>query len=293
MNRRKGLLNLLITLIVKIQEVKFILTIILLFSILPSPEAQIVLRIVHQSDMESDGKTTPASLHISDDLSFEDSTQIEIYLRKLLSELHSEAYLAASIDSLNYSDSTATAYLYTGKQYNRVNISPDTLDEEVIRRLNIRARKFEKPLSFKDFRKLQDKILSHYENSGYPFVKVYITDPVIDEDMISGVLSIEKNTLYKIDKIHILGDIPVNVKHLYRHIGISPGDPYNEKKFQKAGVLIRETAFLTEVRAPEMEFMSNSADMYLYLGAGRPASSVVFSGSCPVDRNSDSKLQEN
>ena len=245
---------------------KLILTILLQIAILPCLHAQIVLRVVHQPDAEYDGKTDRISISGSDDLSFQDSIDIEIYLQDLISELHSAAYLAASIDSLNYSDSMAVAYLYTGRQYRRVNTSLDSVDKELLRRLNIRTRRFEKPVSFEDFRKLQSLILSYYEDSGYPFVKVSLSEPVVDGDMISGPLSIEKNKPYNIDSIHIMGDLPVDVKHLYRHIGISPGDPYNEKKFKNAGVLLRETAFLTEVRAPEMEFMSNSADMYLYVG---------------------------
>ncbi|MGF1586168.1 MAG: BamA/TamA family outer membrane protein [Bacteroidales bacterium] len=245
---------------------KLFLTILLHLTILHSPDAQIILRIVHQPEKEIDGKIDSVYLNGSDYKSFNDSIDIEIYLQNLISELHSAAYLAASIDSLNYTDSLAFAYLYTGRQYRRVNVSVDNIDSETLRNLNIRTRRFEKPVSFEDFRRLQDRILSHFENTGYPFVKVFLSEPLVDGDMISGLLIIDKNNRFNIDNIHILGDLPVDVKHLYRHIGISVGDPYSEKKFTNAGVLLRETAFLTEVRAPEMEFMRNTADMYLYVG---------------------------
>jgi outer membrane protein assembly factor BamA len=270
--------------------VKFILTILLHLTVLLSLEAQIALSIVHQPENETDGRIKSVNINAHDDLSFKDSIDIIIYLQELISELHSKAYLAASIDSLNYSDGMAVARLYTGRQYRRVSISLDEDDKELLRRLNIRTRRFEKALSFEEFRKLQGSILIHLENTGYPFAKVSISEPVVDGDMISGVLSIERNTPYNIDNIHILGDLPVNVKHLYRHIGIRPGDQYSEKKFKNAGILIRETAFLTEVRAPEMEFMSNSADMYLYVGRRQASQFSGILGILPGGPDQSFKL---
>jgi outer membrane protein assembly factor BamA len=197
---------------------------------------------------------------------FDDSLGVGIFLQDLISDLHSKAYLAASVDSISYSPGKTIAWLNTGKKYNHVYVSLGQIDNHLLRLFNLRPALYQRQaLSFAAFRNLQKRLLSHYENSGYPFAASSLSDLEINGDTIRGNLVIEKNRRYHIDSIHIYGNAPVEPRFLYRHLGIHPGDPYSEEKFRSAGQVIRETGYLSEIRAAEMEFMSESADLYLYL----------------------------
>ena len=213
-----------------------------------------------------------------------DSLSLEKYLSDLIDSLHYRAFLEASIDSMVYTPQNATAYLHKGRQYRRVQLYPGHLDEQALRTLNIRRNRYEGvPLSIGRFRNLQQRILNHYENTGYPFASVSLADMEINEDTIRGRLVIEKNRYYRIDSIHIYGDAQVNSKYLYRHIGILPGDHYSEERFRKAGERIRQTAFLSKIREPEMEFMKESADLYLYVDRRRASNFSGILGIIPGD----------
>ena len=222
---------------------------------------------------------------------YKDSLSIEKHLRDFLTELHSGGFLEASIDSLAYSSHNVTAYLHKGPQYKRIRVSLDQIDKQVIRLLNIRAGRYERePLNFPTFRNLQNKILTHYENSGYPFATISLSGLQVNQDTITGSLVVMKNHYYNIDSIHINGDVPVKRKHLYRHIAIHPGDPYSEKSLIKVGERIRRTPYLNEIREAEVEFMSKSADLYLYIDRQQASSFSGILGIMPGGNDRTVKL---
>ncbi len=209
-------------------------------------------------------------------LEFSDTLNLERYLAGIIASLHSMAYLEASVDSLLHAPGGATAYIHTGLRYDVVDLSLEEIDPGVLQKLNIRARRYERrPVGIVTFRSLQERILNHYENNGYPFASVSLAATSIDRDTIRGMLTVERNGFYRIDSVHIYGDPRVEKQYLYRHIGISPGDPYSEKRFRQSGRLIRETGFLGEIREPEVEFMRDAADLYLYIDHRQ---SGMFSG---------------
>ncbi|MFO7922277.1 MAG: BamA/TamA family outer membrane protein [Bacteroidales bacterium] len=228
--------------------------------------------------IESAGNLTAEEVitEVLQEKEFDDTLGIENHLRKVTALLHDRAWLEASIDSIVYRPGGATAWLHTGRQYNRVEVCFEGIDRQVLRTLNIRPDRYrDRTIGISTFRDLQNRVLTHYENSGYPFTSVALGDIVTDDNVIRGRLKIEKNRYYRIDSIHIYGDARVESKYLFRHLGIHPGDPYSEERFRTTGQLIDETPFLTQIREAEMEFMSETADLYLYLGS-RQASS--FSG---------------
>ncbi len=237
-----------------------LIPLILILSTFISPlRAQISLDIVNdrQSGFDKPGFGNAG---------FDDSLSVEIYLRGLILSLHDQAYLEASVDSVVYGPEKARAYLHTGKRYNHVRVSLGLVDQQILRSLNIRTARYEQRiLDISVFRALQHKLLGHYENSGYPFASAALLNMEMSGDTISGSLAIKENTRYLIDSIYIYGDPPVKRDHLYRHIGIHPGDPYSEHRFTRAGELLSESSFITVIRQPEMEFMQNTADLYLYL----------------------------
>ncbi|TVR71223.1 MAG: hypothetical protein EA408_09470 [Marinilabiliales bacterium] len=217
-----------------------------------------------------------------DDLQFNDTLGIERHLAGIISALHSMAHLEASVDSLVFDRCGATAYIHAGARYGTIGVCLGGIDREVLGRLNIRERRYERrPVDIASFRQLQHRLLTHYENNGYPFASVALEGTEIHNDTIRGRLTVQRNRHYRIDSIHVYGDTRVERKHLYRHIGIVPGDPYSEKRFRQAGQRIRETGFFEEIREPEVEFMREEADLYLYLNHRQSGSFNGIIGLAP------------
>jgi outer membrane protein assembly factor BamA len=261
-----------------------LIPLILALILIPAPaKAQISLGIV------DDRLAGPMPVNMES--GFGDSLSVERFLRGLIASLHEQSYLEASVDSIVYDSSNATAYLHKGAKYNHVRITLDQVDEQVLRSLNIRTSRYEgRTIDISDFRLLQHRLLEHYENSGYPFAAAIIAPLELWGDTIAGRLTIKKNRYYIIDSIFIYGDPPVKREYLYRHIGISPGDPYSESRFMKTKDRLRETPFLKESREAEMEFMQKSADLHLYIERQQASRFSGILGILPGDAFSRTRL---
>jgi translocation and assembly module TamA len=236
------------------------------FTLLNSLNAQLSLEIVHSGGALTVTSARSDNSEFNYRKEFKDSLEIAEYLHELIKDLQSDAFLSASADSVVYTSGKVTAWLHMGIRYRWVITSLELVDPQVLREIRIPSGRFgDVPVSYEDFRQLQERLLDYYENSGYPFVTVSLQEPKITCDTIAGLLEVEKNQFYRIENIHVTGDTLVKQKILFRHIGIHPGDQYSEKKFKNAGYRIVNTSGLNQIRKAEMEFMSETADMYLYL----------------------------
>ena len=70
---------------------------------------------------------------------------------------------------------------------------------------------------------------------------------------------------YVIDSVLIKGKVKVSNTYMYSHIGIKPGDLYNESKIGDIKVRIRDLAFLKEEKPSQIIFTENTAKLILYL----------------------------
>jgi outer membrane protein assembly factor BamA len=260
---------------------KLVTGIMIAFLIPDLLSAQIRLELVTVNESK---KEYPVILN---EVVVDDTLGLYQHLWSIIDSLHFHAYLEASVDSISFESGKARAYLHEGRQYGLVSLSLDQIDDRVLRTLRIRKSRYENdPLTIYQFRELIDRLLSHYENTGYPFAAVSVTDLDINSDTISGNLVIDRRRLYRIDSIFIYGDAPVGNKYMYRHLNISPGDLYSERRFRRTGEKVRQTPFLREIREPEVEFNMESADLYIYAG-NQPASSFSgILGIIPGDGNS-------
>ena len=107
---------------------------------------------------------------------FPDSLSRHRAVQDYLVDLYSRGYLAASFDSLQYDSVRLTAFLRQGNIYKWVNIDAGEVDEGVLSRVGFRDKLYQnKPFNHQQVRKLQEAILEHYENNGYPFVSVRLS----------------------------------------------------------------------------------------------------------------------
>jgi outer membrane protein assembly factor BamA len=259
---------------------------LILFSLimLTPARAQIHLDIIHD-------RSSGARLPGVPDSGFKDSLSVVRFLHGVTRSLHEQAFMEASVDSVVGAGERFSAFMHTGPAYNYISVTLDSIDIPVLRSCNINRSKYEnRILDLPAFRILQNKLLSYYEDSGYPFASVSFSSLEIRGDTLYGNLAINKNRRYLIGNIHILGDQPVKNTRLYRHLGIYPGDTYSENNFKRAGDLLRNTEFLSEIRPPEIEFMPESADLYLYIERRQASNFSGIIGIMPGDGRNKTRL---
>jgi outer membrane protein assembly factor BamA len=191
-------------------------------------------------------------------------------LKDLLLDLRREGYLAASLDSLVMDGKDASAWVFVGPRFEWGTLSLDSLDRKLLRKAGIRERDFAgKPVRSKKLASAQEKILQAYENNGYPFASLHISQPRLDGPMLSGNLRVAENGLFRIDTIHIKGEARISPAYLEKLTAVQTGDVYREDRIRNIPNRIRETTFLEEIRPFELEYFAGKVDVYTYLKKAR------------------------
>jgi len=105
-------------------------------------------------------------------------------------------------------------------------------------------------------------ILTLYENSGYPFIKVIIPSVYLYSDSSSGKcyadvrLKIDRGTKNKIDKIEIAGNKKTKDYVITRELRIKTGEVYSQKKIEELPDRLNRLRFFDPVNTPS--FFLNS-----------------------------------
>ncbi len=187
-------------------------------------------------------------------------------VNKVYLALLNEGYITAAVDSVNWDSLNATAFMYAGHKHKWINLKYEKKDEALISNLGYGEHFFtNRAFKFNELSVFMEKIVSHYENSGYPFVNTYLDSINFLENAVSAKLTINKNEFVKLDSLITKGDGKVNQKFLLRYLGIKNGMPYNELTFKGVSNKIRQLPFVTEIKAPVMRLTDKQNKFYLFL----------------------------
>jgi outer membrane protein assembly factor BamA len=187
-------------------------------------------------------------------------------MQKVLFSLYDNAYLSASYDSTMEDTTLLNVYLFHGKRYEWAYLKKGNVDEEVLSQLGFRERVYRnKPFYYKDALMLMDKVVSFYEDHGYPFAQIHLDSVKLKDNTVAAVLSIQKRQLIKIDSIEIKGTLKLSSQYLYGYLGIKPGDVYNESKIRAISLRLKSLPFLMETKSAQVIFVQGKAKVFLFL----------------------------
>lgn len=177
--------------------------------------------------------------------------------QRILFVCYDNAYLTAAYDSIAGDSLTQKAYLSLGAQYKWAYLRKGNVDEGVLSETGFREKLYSnRPVKYKDVKRVQEKIITYYENNGYPFASIRLDSVMITGDKISAQLLLEKNREEKIDSVIIKGNAKIAPVYMYNYLDIKPGSEYNESKLQKVNTRLRELPFVT-VRKPSSVVFTN------------------------------------
>lgn len=165
-------------------------------------------------------------------------------IRTVLSNLHNDGFLLAGVDSLRDDSTHLTAWLSIGKKFKLGSLAMGNLNPELYARLS--PTKTNKSFSYPNLAAQQQKVITWYENHGYPFVQVRFDSLSTTDNKINLEWQVQPDKLYKIDSIVLEGDLKISRQFLYRYLGIHQGMPYNEELFASLSTKLRQLAFLKE-----------------------------------------------
>lgn len=139
------------------------------------------------------------------------------------------------------------------------------IEPQLLQRLEIKKYFNNQPVSFPELETLSKTILNHFENNGYPFARLQKTNIEFMDNIIRVMLILEKMEYVVFDTLSREGNVQISPYFLENHLGIIPGQPYNEKHVQEAGNRLQELNF-AELSAPmQLSFSPGKARLHLPL----------------------------
>jgi len=211
-------------------------------------------------------------------------------LTDLQSSLIQNGYLAAGIDSVFIDDSLQKMdiYVHSGGSYTFSALTFNVENEDALSSSGFREKLFSnKPFNPNQLSKLFEKVLTYYENNGFPFASVKLDSINFNNNQLSSKLMINKGPIIRIDSIYIKGEVQNSNKLIYNILQINPNDLYQQDIINQIETRIKESPFLESIKPSEYEFVNNKCNIYVYL-KNKPASN--FNGIIGVLPDDNGKI---
>jgi outer membrane protein assembly factor BamA len=195
-----------------------------------------------------------------------DSVAVKKALEDQLSDYYEKGFLAASFDSIERDSVCYKAYLNPGKAYKWAKLNFDSIPAIVLKRISTRPDALNNTLIKPSvYKSLCEKIISFYENNGYPFASLSLNNVEIHDEGIEALVILKKNGFFTIDSVTVKGKAKISGNFINHYLDLKKGDPYSEKKIKQIKKRINQLPYLRQIRPAEVSFGKNKAIVYNYL----------------------------
>ncbi|MBK8846865.1 MAG: BamA/TamA family outer membrane protein [Bacteroidetes bacterium] len=191
-------------------------------------------------------------------------------LQRLLYTFYENGYLEANYQFQKGSNDSLTALFDSGNSYKLF-----LLKSEQNRHVAGHGYEAGKtyPFTLSGYKKHFARVLSQLQDNGYPFAEVSFTNVIVRNETIEAQLSITYNQLVLIDTLHIDGDARISARWLARYLQLDFNSRYNESEVAKISQRIKNSGFLSEAKAPRIQFMNGRCFITTFINS-RKSSSV-------------------
>ncbi|MFY0644030.1 MAG: hypothetical protein JXR19_06150 [Bacteroidia bacterium] len=189
---------------------------------------------------------------------YEDQSSLKYFLDQWLLEKRSQSYLTASIDSQHLKGDTLWIYTYTGKAYQKLYIQSHNIPYEILDSQT-------KSLSIAEFSKLNNQILTSYENMGYPFAHISLKNYFTQQDGINAEIFFNPGIFIKYDSLEIVGDSKLSKRYLSQYLGLIKGEPYSEEAVSDIDKKLRNLSLVRVRSKSKIYFYQGLAKIILFI----------------------------
>jgi len=195
---------------------------------------------------------------------FSNKIELEKQAKNFLKSFHYNGYLLADFDSIIQNENEFVYFFQKNQLFHWAKLRKGNLESKLYYEY-FQPKKFEnKPINYSEIKSLFEKIITYYENNGYPFVSVKLDSITIDSNILSASLNVNKHQLIKIDSIILKGNLKINQKFLYKYIDIKPGSNYNEKKLSQIESKLKKLPFVNIKQSPIIRITDKENKVYIF-----------------------------
>ncbi|WP_253271481.1 BamA/TamA family outer membrane protein [Flavihumibacter sp. ZG627] len=223
------------------------------------------------------------------------------FIRKLPETLAAKGFATASVDSILTDSSQTTIHLFLGEKYQWNSIHVTGITEPELQAAGIRLPKKSQPFKAPLVEQIQQQLLDHLSDNGFPFATVQLDSIVLmngaeggpvsenlirkgsgnSNHQISGVLVVNKGLAYKVDSLVVKGSATISENFLQRYLDLPRGSNYNRNRFENISLRLRELPFLQESQPWQLRFGGNGAILDLFLEPKKSSQVNVLVGLLP------------
>lgn len=178
-------------------------------------------------------------------------------------------YLLCSVDTFYFDSANAKhqVYISVGSQFTWAQLTNHNIDEGYLSKAGFREQLINnQSINPKKISTFLTRILAQYENNGFPFARVFLTDAtLLSSHQLKAKVAVEKGELIVIDTIVFTGDAKISESYLHRYLGLKPGMPYNEALFQQIDRNINNISFLQSAQPAQVSFSQKKARIEVFI----------------------------
>lgn len=187
-------------------------------------------------------------------------------LQKVILQLFEKGYLSAYVKNKDIQTEKIKIIIEAGTEFTFGEIRKGNAEEQLLSKIGYREKIYHhKILSQKAIGNLARKVISYYEENGYPFVSFTLDSAELKGNQFFASLKIEKNSLYKVDSLIIKGSARIKENYIENYISIKEGDLYNEKLIVSIDQRLKELPFVQWIKPTEVVFTKTQCLVYIYI----------------------------
>jgi outer membrane protein assembly factor BamA len=204
------------------------------------------------------------------------------YVSALPDLLRSKGYASASVDSVSYDSTFAYCLLYVGEAIKYSLLKTDSIEPALLSAAGW-YRRSKKPMNIAGVRTLQERLLDHLEDNGYPFASLRLDSIRFVADSMYAVLKLDKGPLYKIDSIRNFGTASISSPFLQQFLGLKNGSIYRKEKLQQISSRLMELPYLEEKQPWNLSLLGTGSILNVYLYPKKSSEINVLVGLLPAN----------
>jgi hypothetical protein len=108
-------------------------------------------------------------------------------------------------------------------------------------------------------------LIAYYQNNGFPFVEIKLTNIKKKEDLLFTQLIVNNSFRRTINQIIIKGYTDFPKSFIKYELNIAPNELFDKRKIIQTSKKIQNIPFVNEIKKPEILFKKDSTNLYLYL----------------------------
>lgn len=186
--------------------------------------------------------------------------------RLFINCLIDNGFISASLDSSKLNNDTIYLYVYNGVRYKLSEIA--FIDDKAGLMSNFELKSNHlagKPVLYENVIKSKNKIISNYENNGYPFASIKTDSFEVSPGLVSLRYRVNSGEIICYDSLEVIGNAKISNGFLKHYLGIVSGKNYSEKKVLQINRLLKDLSFITIEKPQEVYFINNKARVRIFI----------------------------